>query len=53
MVERFAEVSGVHPTAVARLRLAPSSDDDLLVTVLDKVPYQLETAGRIPVDTWK
>ncbi|MGW5419806.1 archease [Streptomyces sp. NPDC003943] len=50
MIECFAEVSGVRPTAVERVRLAPGSDEDLLVGLLDEFVFRLEVTGRIPVD---
>ena len=50
MVGCFAEVSGVRPTAVERVRLAPGGDEDLLVALLDEVVFRLEVAGRVPVD---
>ncbi|WP_461085942.1 archease [Streptomyces deserti] len=50
MVECFADVSGVRPTAVDRVRLAEASDDDLLATLLDEVIYRLEVYGQVPVD---
>ncbi|WBO61829.1 archease [Streptomyces camelliae] len=50
LVETFADVSDVHPTAVERVRLAPGGDEDLLVALLNEVVYRLEVAGRVPVD---
>jgi SHS2 domain-containing protein len=50
LVECFADVSGVRPTAVDRLRLAEASDDDLLAGLLDEVIYRLEVYGQVPVD---
>ena len=50
MVECFAEASRVRSTAVERVRLAPGSDEDLLVALLDEVVFRLEVAGRVPVD---
>ncbi|MPY64441.1 archease [Streptomyces spongiae] len=50
MVECFADVSAVRPTAVERVRLAEDSDDDLLATLLDEVLFRLEVHGRVPVD---
>ncbi|MFB7864848.1 archease [Streptomyces sp. NPDC056069] len=50
MVECFAEVSGVRPTAVDRLLFEPGSDEDLLVELLDEIVLGLEVAGRVPVD---
>ncbi|MEZ3177962.1 archease [Streptomyces pimonensis] len=50
MVECFADVSGVRPTGVGRVRLAGASDDDLLAALLDEVLYRLEEYGQVPVD---
>jgi SHS2 domain-containing protein len=50
MVECFADVSGVRPTAVERLQLAEGSDDDLLTALLDEVALRLEEYGQVPVD---
>ncbi|GAA2457623.1 archease [Streptomyces glaucus] len=50
MVESFADVSGVRPTAVDRVRLAEGSDEDLLATLLDEVIFRLEVHGQVPVD---
>ncbi|MBC9727617.1 archease [Streptomyces sp. TRM68367] len=50
MVECFADVSGVRPTAVDRLRLAEAADDDLLAALLDEVIFRLEVYGQVPLD---
>ncbi|MEV7082460.1 archease [Streptomyces sp. NPDC093516] len=50
MVECFADLSGVRPTAVDRVRLGEASDDDLLAALLDEVIYRLEAYGQVPVD---
>ncbi|MFB8244410.1 archease [Streptomyces sp. NPDC055952] len=50
MVETFADVSGVRPTATGRVRLLDASDDDLLAGLLDEIIYRLEEYGEIPVD---
>jgi SHS2 domain-containing protein len=50
MVECFADVSGVRPTAVDRVRLAEASDDDLLASLLDEIIFRLEEYGEVPVD---
>jgi SHS2 domain-containing protein len=50
MVECFADVAAVRPTAVERVRLAEASDDDLLTSLLDEVVFRLEVDGRVPVD---
>ncbi|KOT40686.1 hypothetical protein ADK41_10975 [Streptomyces caelestis] len=50
MVECFADVSGVRPTGVGRVRLAGASDDDLLAALLEEILYRLEEYGQVPVD---
>ncbi|MEU5520400.1 archease [Streptomyces sp. NPDC047860] len=50
MVECFADVSGVRPTGVDRIRLDEASDDDLLAALLDEVLYRLDVYGEVPVD---
>jgi SHS2 domain-containing protein len=50
MVECFADVSRVRPTAVDRVRLPEASDDDLLAALLDEVIFRLEAYGQVPVD---
>ena len=50
MVECFADVSGVRPTGVGRVRLEEASDDDLLASLLDEILYRLEEHGQVPVD---
>ncbi|AZM58571.1 MULTISPECIES: archease [unclassified Streptomyces] len=50
MVESFADVSGVRPTGVGRIRLGAASDDDLLAALLDEILYRLDVYGQVPVD---
>lgn len=50
MVECFADLSGVRPTAVRQVRVAEASDDDLLAALLDEVIFRLEVHGEVPVD---
>ncbi|MDX3243874.1 MULTISPECIES: archease [Streptomyces] len=50
MVECFADVTAVRPTAVERVQFAEAADDDLLVALLDEVVYRLEVHGQVPVD---
>ncbi|MER8220430.1 archease [Streptomyces sp. NPDC094143] len=50
MVECFADLSGVRPTAVDRVRLGEASDDDLLAALLDEVIFRMEAYGEVPVD---
>lgn len=50
MVECFADITAVRPTAVERFQLAECSDDDLLIALLDEVAHRLEACGQVPVD---
>lgn len=50
MVESFADLSGVRPTGVDRIRLGAASDDDLLAALLDEILYRLDAYGQVPVD---
>ncbi|WP_327320551.1 archease [Streptomyces sp. NBC_01235] len=50
MVECFADVTAVRPTAVERVRFTEAADDDLLAALLDEVVYRLEVHGQVPVD---
>jgi SHS2 domain-containing protein len=65
MVECFADTSGVHPTAVRRLRLTEEDGqggegyqgyqgyqgyEDRLAVLLDEVIFRLEVDGEVPVD---
>ncbi|MEU0056481.1 archease [Streptomyces sp. NPDC006334] len=50
MVECFADITAVRPTAVERFQLAECSDDDLLSALLDEVAHRLEACGQVPVD---
>ncbi|MFI7500812.1 archease [Streptomyces sp. NPDC049687] len=50
MVECFADVTAVRPTAVERIQLAEAADDDLLSALLDEVAHRLEVRGQVPVD---
>ncbi|MFF8973437.1 archease [Streptomyces sp. NPDC014995] len=50
MVECFADVTAVRPTAVERFHLGEGSDEDLLIALLDEVAHRLEAYGQVPVD---
>lgn len=50
MVECFADVSAVRPTAIERVRLTEEQDDDLLTALLDEVVFRLEVHGQVTVD---
>jgi SHS2 domain-containing protein len=48
MVDSFADASHATPTATVEFRVGPGADDDLLVAVLDRVVYLLDTTGQVP-----
>lgn len=50
LVESFAEVASAVPRESVALALDETSDEDLLVAVLNEVIYQMEVYGRVPVD---
>lgn len=50
MVECFADVTAVRPTAVERVRFADAADEDLLTALLDEVVRRLEGHAEVPVD---
>ncbi|MFF4586155.1 archease [Streptomyces sp. NPDC001388] len=50
IVECFADVTAVRPTAVERVQLDEAADDDLLSALLDEVVHRLEVRGQVPVD---
>lgn len=51
LVKSFAEPPETVPTGSVAFAVDPVTDEDLLVTVLDEVIYQIEVHGRVPVDT--
>jgi SHS2 domain-containing protein len=50
VVETFADTTAVHPDKVRECWFAESSDEDLLVNVLDDTIYYLDTEHEVPVD---
>lgn len=50
VVEAFADTTAVHPDKVRECWFADSSDEDLLVNVLDETIYYLDTEYEVPVD---
>jgi SHS2 domain-containing protein len=50
MVETFADLRGVRPTAVRCARIDEPRDDDLLAALLDEIIFRLEVHGEVPVD---
>lgn len=49
-VETYVDTSGVHAQTAHEWRLPDSSDEDLLVAVLDEVIYLSDATSRVPVD---
>ncbi len=49
LVDGFAVVAAARPRHTAERRFLASSDDDLLVAVIDEVIYRLDADGEIPV----
>ena len=49
-VEAFLDTSSAHPVSTYRCRVSATSDEDLLVAVLDEVIYLLDAAGVVPLD---
>ncbi|MFG1708950.1 archease [Nonomuraea sp. M3C6] len=50
LVESFADVGEAVPDDCVTVALGEESDEELLVSVLDEVIYQVEVYGRVPVD---
>ncbi|MFC0529343.1 archease [Phytohabitans kaempferiae] len=48
MVGSFAEVSPARPAETVDFRVAPGTDEDMLVAVLDEVIFRMDTEGRLP-----
>jgi SHS2 domain-containing protein len=48
LVEAFADVSGAQPATTVEFRVPPGPDEDMLVAVLDRVVYLMDTTGQIP-----
>jgi len=49
LVDSFAAVSAVRPRHTAERRFVASSDENLLVAVIEEVIYRLDADGEIPV----
>ena len=49
LVDSFAVVSAARPRHTAERRFVASSDEDLLVAVIEEVIYRLDADGEIPV----
>jgi len=49
-VETFLDTSSAHPDSTYRCHVSATSDEDLLVAVLDEVIYLLDAAGVVPLD---
>ncbi|GIH72606.1 archease [Sphaerimonospora thailandensis] len=50
LVEAFADIGEVVPDDSAEFALDEETDEELLLTVLDEVIYQVEVYGRVAVD---
>lgn len=50
VVETFADTTAAHPEKVRECWFGESSDEDLLVDVLDETIYHLDTEHEVPVD---
>ena len=50
LVESFADVRAAIPNQTVSLSYEETTDEDLLVRVLNDVIYQAEVHGRVPVD---
>ncbi len=50
VVEAFADTTSVHPDRARECWFADSSDEDLLLNVLDETVYYLDTENEVPVD---
>jgi SHS2 domain-containing protein len=48
MVDGFADVSAAPPAGTVDFRAGPAADPDLLVAVLDRVIYLIDTEGQLP-----
>jgi SHS2 domain-containing protein len=49
LVDAFADVSKARPAAAEQFRVPAGPDEDMLVTVLDRVVYLIDTTGQVPV----
>ncbi len=50
VAESFADTAQVHPDRMRECWFAESSDEDLLVNVLDEAIFYLDTEDEVPVD---
>ena len=48
MVDGFADLSAAPPAGTDEFRAGPATDPDLLVAVLDRVVYLIDTEGQLP-----
>ena len=49
LVETFVDVSGARPVATEDFRVPTGADEDMLVAVLDRVVYLIDTTGQVPI----
>jgi SHS2 domain-containing protein len=48
LVDGFADLSAAPPAGTVEFRIGPAADPDLLVSVLDRVIYLMDTEGQLP-----
>jgi SHS2 domain-containing protein len=51
LVETFVDVSGARPAGTEDFRVPSGPDEDMLVAVLDRVVYLVDTTGQVPLRT--
>lgn len=49
LVETFADVSRAQPVGSEEFQVPAGPDEDMLVAVLDRVVYLIDTTGQLPV----
>lgn len=49
LVDAFVDVSRARPAASEDFRVPPGPDEDMLVAVLDRVVYLIDTTGLVPM----
>lgn len=49
LVDAFVDISQARPVASEDFRIPAGPDEDMLVAVLDRVVYLIDTTGRVPL----
>jgi SHS2 domain-containing protein len=49
LVEGFVDVTGARPVVTEGFQVSPGPDEDMLVAVLDRVVYLIDTTGQVPI----